>query len=624
MDPRLLRYYNQELQFMREMGAEFAQEFPKIAARLGVEGLECADPYVERLLEGFAFLAARVQLKIDQRFPRFTHHLLETVYPHYLAPTPAMAVVHFQPNLKEGSLADGVVIPRDSGLRSILVKGQQTPCEFRTAHDVTLWPLELVEAQYVPTTATLATMGVVPGFGAKAGIRLRLRATAGLNFAKLALDRLPLFLQGSESLPMRIYEQLLANGMGLLTRPAQASEQWSGQLRRGDIRGMGFDDQAALLPTGGQAFSGYRLLHEYFAFPARFMFVELCGLAPAVCACDHNEFEVMVLLDRSDTSLSQVLDAQRFGLFCSPAINLFPKRADRIHLSDKDTQHHVVPDRSRPLDFEVYSVDEVVGFGTDGEQQTFRSLYSSADPLMRGGDTRYYTVGREPRVLSSRQRRNGTRSSYIGHEAYISLVDLQDAPYRSGLRQLAVQTHCTNRDLPLLMPVGRGDTDFSLDAAAPVSSVRCVAGPTPPRPTWMSGDAVWRLISHLSLNYLSLVDNDQVNGCSALRELLSVYAEIAEPAVRKQIEGLRSVSSRAVVQRLPVAGPIVFGRGVEVSVTCDEDAFEGSGVFLMGAVLEEFLAKYVSINSFTQAVLMTPTRGEIMRWPPRTGQRQAL
>ncbi|MBS1222712.1 MAG: hypothetical protein H6R23_2332 [Proteobacteria bacterium] len=210
MDPRLLQYYNRELQHLREMGGEFAREFPKIAGRLGLEGFECADPYVERLLEGFGFLAARVQLKIDDEFPRFTQHLLEIIYPHYLAPTPSMLVAQLQPDSTEGALEQGFVVPRGSELRSLLGKNTQTPCEYRTAHDVTLWPLELTEAQYFAGKEPVALLDLPDLSRVRAGIRLRLRVTVpGLTFDKLALDRLPLFLRGSDTLPARLYEQLL-------------------------------------------------------------------------------------------------------------------------------------------------------------------------------------------------------------------------------------------------------------------------------------------------------------------------------------------------------------------------------------------------------------------------------
>ena len=211
MDPRLLKYYNHELQHLREMAGEFALEYPKIAGRLGLDSIECADPYVERLLEGFAYLSARVQLKVDAEFPRFTQHLLDIVYPHYLAPTPSMAVVQLQPDLMEGSLNEGFLIAKATPLRSNIGKGEQTACEYRTAHDLTLWPIELVEAEYLSGPGAVANLGVPSLPGLKAGIRLRLKATAGLTFNQLKLNNLPLYLRGTGELPMQILEQLLVN-----------------------------------------------------------------------------------------------------------------------------------------------------------------------------------------------------------------------------------------------------------------------------------------------------------------------------------------------------------------------------------------------------------------------------
>ena len=198
MDPLLLKYYNRELQYMREMGGEFAEEFPKIAGRLGLNAFECADPYVERLLEGFAFLAARVQLKVDAEFPRFTQHLLEMVYPNYLSPVPSMAILQLTPELNDTSLQNGVVIPRGAQLRSQIGKGEQTACEYSTAHDVTLWPLQIFDAEYLSSASAVANLGVPGRPGLKAGLRLRLRSTAGLQFSHLAIDELVFYLRGSE------------------------------------------------------------------------------------------------------------------------------------------------------------------------------------------------------------------------------------------------------------------------------------------------------------------------------------------------------------------------------------------------------------------------------------------
>jgi type VI secretion system protein ImpG len=624
MDPLLLKYYNRELQYIREMGGEFAREFPKIAGRLGLDEFECADPYVERLLEGFAFLAARVQLKLDAEFPRFTEHLLETVYPHYLAPTPSMTVVQFQPDLTEGELNEGFSIPRDTALHSVMGPGDQTACEYRTAHETTLWPLELTAADYV--SRDVAATALPPRYrNAKSVLRLRLHVTAGLEFNQLALESLPIFLRGGEERSSRLYEQLFSNLSGVVVLDPEGEKPTL--LGAECVRRVGFADEQALLPVESRSFQGYRLLHEYFAFPRRFMFFELTGLSDAVSGCDSDQLEVLLVFDQLDGLLENAVDASDLALFCTPAINLFPQRADRIHLNRRDSEFHVVPDRTRPLDLEVYQLTGVTGYDVDSAvRQQFRSFYAASDTGEDEGDQEraYYTVRRAPRLLSSKERRAGPRTSYFGSEVFLALVDAHDAPYRYDLSQLEIKTLCTNRDLPLYMPVGKGKTDFNLEIRAPVDSVRCVAGPSEPRPSFAStsGDAVWRLISHLSLNYLSLVNTDARTGAAALRDLLKLYGHVNDTAVQKQIDGVKSVASRPIVRRLSESGPLTFGRGLEITLTCDEAAFEGSGMFLLGAVLAQFFSRYVSINSFTETVLRTLDRGEVVRWPATIGRRQ--
>src|SRR5262249_8556006 len=198
MDPRMLRYYSQELTYMREMGAEFAGQFPKIAARLALDATEVADPYVERLLEGFSFLAARVRLKLDAEFPRFSQHLLAMAYPHYLAQTPAMAIAQFSPSMSEGGLATGFTIPRGTTLRGQMPRGEQTAGQFRTAPAVTRWPIELTDARYTPLSPDLPLNSLPLSEPVRGVLRIRLRAAASLVFPQIALDRLNLFLAGAD------------------------------------------------------------------------------------------------------------------------------------------------------------------------------------------------------------------------------------------------------------------------------------------------------------------------------------------------------------------------------------------------------------------------------------------
>ena len=623
MDKRLLEYYNRELRYMRDLGGEFARDFPKVAGRLGLDAFECADPYVERLLEGFAFLAARVQLKIDAEFPRFTEHLLEMLCPHYLGPTPSMAVVQMKPDPQQGAPTDGFVVPRGTSLTSNLRRGEATACEYRTSNDVTLWPIELTSFVHSGHVGDLGDLRFSSTRSVKASARIRLRTTNGMPFAALKLDSLPLFVRGSDAVSLRLYELLLCGSVGLALRePGAAAFKVA---PGGTVRPMGLEDAEALLPTGARTFHGYRLLHEYFAFPNRFLFVELAGFGAGVSQCRGQELELVVALDRHEPAVEPSINQSHVALFCTPAVNLFPKKADRIHLTDRDHEYHVVPDRSRPLDFEVHSVLDVQGFGTKGDvRREFAPFYASHAASEVADEAAFYTVQRRPRLTSSRQRAQGPRSSYLGGEVFVALVDGHEGPFRSDLKQLAVGTLCTNRDLPLRMPVGEGRTDFFVETGAPVESVRCVAGPSPPRSSHAWGETSWRLISHLSLNYLSLVDSDDGRGAVALRELLQLYGDLADPGVRRQIEGVHSAVGRPVVRRLPLDGPASFARGVEVTLECDEGAFEGTSVVLLGLVLDRFFAKYVSINSFTETVLRSTQRGEIVRWPMKIGRRPTL
>jgi type VI secretion system protein ImpG len=624
MDPRLLQYYNLELQHLRETGAEFAREFPKIAARLGMHDLEVADPYVERLLEGVGFLAARVQLKLDAEFPRFTQALLEIVYPHYLAPTPSMLVAQLRPNANDPNLAAGPVVPRGSTL-SGMAADDATACEFRTAHDVTLWPVEIVSASYFSFAPDLPLNALPIAQRIKGGVRIRLKSTSGVKFAQTTIDRLPFYLTGRDDVANKLYELVLAAGVGALVQPLSAAKRGHELLPAQAIQPVGFSDGEALLPVTLRTFQGYRLLQEYFSFPQRFRFFELTGLAPALRRIDGDQAEIVILLGRGDPALESVVDRSNLALFCTPAINLFHKRADRIHVSESAHEYHVVPDRTRPLDFEVYEVTSVVGhgIGTDSDQQ-FLPFYSAYSTDQERQQTAYYTTRREPRLASAAAKRRGPRSSYIGTEVFLALVDSRQAPYSGDLRQLSIQTLCTNRDLVLQMAVGVGANDLVLDVAAPIAGIRVLSGPSRPYAPLADGAVSWRAISHLSLNYLSLTQSTPEAGASALRDLLELYAASADVSARRQIEGIRSVRVGRVVRRLQGAGPLAFGRGLEIALLVDEMAFEGASAFLLGSVLDRYFARHVSINSFTETVLRSENRGEINRWGSQWGARATL
>lgn len=624
MDPRLLHHYNIELSFMQEMGNEFSRHFPKVAGRLGMEGLECADPYVERMLEGFAFLTARVQLKIEEEFPKFCQHLLELVYPDYLAPLPSMTIVQLQPKYSDTDLAEGHAIERNSALLSGLGANMQTPCEYRTSQKVDLFPVTISSAEYLGTRAALANLGIKPARQVTAGLRIRVEAAKGVKISNLKMKELPLFLGGSGTLPLALYEQILGGVCGFSLITGDKKNRKVHTLSADNVTSYGFDEDQALLQYRSRSFEGYRLLREYFVFPERFRFINFTGLDEVLNQSNGQFFDMVIHLNKRDPDLENIVSESNFLPFCTPAINLFPKRADRISLNKRDHEFHVIPDRSRPLDYEVHQILDIAGFGKQAEErQKFLPFYGLKDEHTPTEDAAFFTVQRKPRLLSSKHHSSGARSTYLGQEVFISLVDSHETPYSSKLAQLGVKTLCSNRDLPMQIPTAQKDGDFTLDVNAPVDKIRCVAGPTRPDVQAVSGDYAWRLVNHLSLNYLSLIDDNPDEGAAALRELLQLYNN-GNTVSERQINGLLSINARAVTRRLPIPGPISFGRGLEITIKFDRTSFEAGGMYMFGSVLTEFFRKYVSINHMTETIVLTDSNTEVAKWPVKTGLRPLL
>lgn len=624
MDARLLRYYNQELRYLRELGGEFASEFPKIASRLGMEGLEVTDPYIERLLEGCAFLAARVQLKQDAEFPRFSHRLLELIYPNFLAPIPSMLVAHVTP-VPDANLLKGQVLPRDTGLIGPASAISKNRCEFRTAQAVQLTPLSTASAEYFLNVSDLGLSAHALPQRPRAAVRIQLQLPAGMSMAHLELDTLRFYLAGQTETAMQLQELMLSHAIGVLIgAPSRSADAPRKLLPASCLQPVGYADDEAMLPTTLRGFAGTRLLQEYFAFPERFLFLDVKGVRSALSGISGNTVEVIVLLDQQGRGLDGAVSAANFLLHCVPAINLFPKRADRIQVSAGNYEFHVVPDRTAPLDYEVYDVLGMQGYTDDATERNFLPLYAPKHKRSTQSQTAFYTIWREPRLMSEAARRDGPRSGYTGSEVFVSLVDPNDAPYAENLSQVALQTRCTNRDLPVFMPSTGAQAEFTLNAGIPTQSVRSVAGPSRPHSALREGGVAWRLLNLLSLNYLSLLDTEGGEAAAALRDLLSRFPQGTDTAVRRQIEGLLNVDTRAVVRRHPIAGPIAFSRGIEVTLTVDELAHAGGSAFLFGAAMHQYLSRHASLNSFVETVLVSLTRGEVMRWKPALGARPVL
>jgi type VI secretion system protein ImpG len=385
--------------------------------------------------------------------------------------------------------------------------------------------------------------------------------------------------------------------------------------------GLGTDQN--LLPLTWTKFHGHNLLHEYFACPARFWFFALNGLAEGLSRVNGREVEIVVLLDRAPGQLANLVDASRFALFCTPVINLFKRHTDRIEISPRETEFHLVPARLAPLDYEVFSVETVYGqVAATSDELEFRPLYQTLNND-EGNHGRYFSTRRERRLASDSARRYGTRTPYVGTEVFLSLVDQNEAPYGEDIRFLSVDALLTNRDLATLVPRD-GVRDLAMEESAPVESIGLIRPPSPPKAPYAEREMAWRLIRQLNFNYLPLEGLDHRDGGQGLRDLLRLYLSNDNNEHSRQVESLVGVKTRPVTRKLPGTGPMTFGRGIECAVTVDEAGFSGVSPYLFGTILEHWLARHVSINSFTQTELHSMQRGRIARWSVRTGTRGVL
>ena len=606
MRDELLTYYERELAFIRRMAGEFADKYPKIAGRLLLERGKCEDPHVERLIESFALLAARVHLKIDDEFPEITQSLLQVLYPHYLCPVPSMSIVQFDLDPEQGKLSTGYTIDRHQTLFS--KPSQETICRFRTCYPVTLWPLEVqgarVEAGGVPDSS-----GRTPA----ATLTLRLRTLGDATFAELDVDRLRFFLSGEGQLTHRLYEAFFAHCYRIEARDPSGARA-AVALPADSLGEVGFDRQEGLLPYSPRSFLGYRLIQEYFHFPEKFLFVDVLNLAALQTMRFGREVELRFCLDRSP-QLDQNVEAQNFRLGCTPVVNLFQQVAEPIRLDHAHAEYRVVADVRRQRTTEIYSIDTVTSISPHtGTTMEFQPFYSFKHSFERRAQHAFWHATRRP----------SERKDDAGTEMFLSLVDLDFRPSLPATDVITMHVTCTNRDLPGLLPFGDPDGDFDLEGAAPVRRVVCLTKPSKTLRPPLGPGAQWRLISHLSLNYLSPVEWGGGQEPEVLREILKLYDFSDSPVVQQQIAGLVGVSSRQVMRRIRSPHGSGFARGIEATLEFDENRYVGSGAYLFSSVLEKFLGLYVSVNSFSELVATTTRRGVMKRWPPRSGHQTLL
>ena len=605
----LLLYYERELSYLRQAGVLFAERYPKIASRLVLEADKCEDPHVERLLEGVAFLAARVHLKIDDEFPEVTESLLNVIYPHFLRPIPSMTIVemHLDPQAK---LMTGLPVPRDSTVFSRPVNG--VPCKFRTCYDTVLWPLQVTASEW---RSPDRLQPPIKAGDSAAALRVEMKCIGDAELPKMGLDKLMFHLTGENALVHTLCEVLCSRLNRILVRDPSNPRLKPVTLPASALRPVGYEANEGMLPYPRRSFLGYRLLQEYFTFPEKFFFVEVSGLAKALAAGFSKSMELVFLLGEFEGEerrlrLESGINTKTFRLGCSPVVNLFPQTAEPILLNQRKYEYAVIPDIRRMAATEIFSVDEVYSVNPDRKDTTRYAPFFS----FRQEDTK----AEKQECFWLAARRPSARVNDEGTDIYLSMVDLSTKPVQPNADSLTIRTTCTNRDLPTRLPFGNEQGDFELEASSAVKRIIALRKPTPTLRPPLGKRALWRLISHLSLNYLSLVDE----GRASLQHILKLYNFTESPVIRNMIEGITKLHSERHFARIISEHGVSFAQGTRIEIEFDEEQFVGGGVYLFASVLENFLALYTTLNSFTQLSARTRQRKEVVRtWPPRAGRK---
>lgn len=629
--------YNRELALLKERAADFAQEYPGLADRLGGLLEDNLDPTVGGLLEGSAFLAARVQEKMEEEFKTFTHELLDQVFPDALAPTPSAMLVKAGVPYDNSEVAQGVRFAEGEYLDARFMDAdKRVSCRFSLAAPLTIWPINLTGAKYHGAAGPIGALGQEIAQGTKAGLVLDFerigpsgKPEEDLAYDDLALDTLNLHLIGPAADAVALYEQVFCDvtRVSLRWQNAQGDAVFS-TLPNDCLEQIGFDDDERLFPHNTRLFEGFALLREYFVFPRKFMGLRIKGLKDRLKRVHGHNVQIIFEFDTANRGLASRFEVEHIALHTAPAVNLFEEMSSQVRIDRKHHEFVVTPNSTPVTHYEIHGIKDVWAFYVGHQNKVpVHALYALPPDGKDPRQVLYFTSRRKPRRLTSQERRFGTsKYRYRGTETFISIYT---PPGEEAVQRLQVITLCSNRHLPEYLPIAQSKNDFFFCEDQTVT-MGCVAGPTPPRDSLadlegdaahrtVSGEVYWRLVSHLSLNHFAIESRDGREAAGAMREMLSLFADLSDNVSEAQIAGLQKVETRPVARTIQHVDGFHTARGLEVTLTFDEEEFEGSGVILLGAIIDRFLAEYAAMNSFTQTIIRTVQRGAIKTFPPRSG-----
>jgi type VI secretion system protein ImpG len=609
MDNKFLNYYNKELAFVRRLGAEFAKQHPKVAGNLRMSADTIEDPHVSRLIESVAFLNAGIRERLDDDYPQLASALLNVLYPHYLAPIPSMAIVQFKPkdNLKEKE-----IINQGRLIETMPING--SPVRFQTRYATELWPIEISQAKLYGYNQFAPKLNGNKHYPAVLQLSLQ-TLQESLSFAEIAPNKLRFFLKGTSQNVYALYELLMRDTAEIVLAQSPDDPDFI-HLDKRHLKAVGFELDQGMLPYSNRSNIGFRLLSEFFSFPEKFLFFDIEGLTAENLSQFANKLHIYFYLKQSNKNLEQHINGDYFALGCTPVVNLFRKTTEPINWDHTKTEYPIVPDHHRKMSYEIFSIDNVEAIDPHGTADEFLPFYGIKHSHTTEAE-RFWIARRE----SARQNEDDHDD---GTEMELSLVDLDMKPSEATDWVISVTTTCLNRDLPNQLPFGGGEPYLQFtDGGATVESITCLTAPTPTRRIPLGGESEWRLISHLSLNHISLMNNP--NAGETLREILRLYDYTDSEETHMLINGIVDVTSKRTMARDPSGNLNTFCQGVEISVEFDENKFSGSSTYLFATVLERFFALYCSINSFTKLTLYSKGKRKVInQWQARSGEQTLI
>ncbi len=609
MDTELLKFFNTELYYLREAAAGFAEKNPQIAQQLSLEGFTCSDPYIERLLEGFAYLAARVHYELESEFEKFTQVLLNNIYPDYLMPFPSASIVKIKPDFSDDTLTKGVKIARHTVMNTLHRSSSGTPCTFTTTQDVMLWPIKIIDAYY-STDKLYNLKDIGSGGMPKSALHIELNTTGGIKFSELPVDSLDFHLHGaSMKVLMDIYEQIFADLLAVVIE-FEGEDSKNYRIKLPDIgkqvEDIGFKEEQSLLPHNLRNLNVYRMLKEYFCFPKKFMFFRLSKLQDSLRQIDSEKIKLSFIFKKDNSFLESGIGKNNISLFCTPVINMFKKRLDRQLITDQKTEYLINADNVKLSDYELLKIEGVEGFNKFNNRTiNFRPFYqvSEYDKFTKE-KSRYFNYRRQL-ITDNEKRKHGS-------ETYLSIVDIHSLFSTEQMSEIAITALCSNRLVPENIQISSASTktDFSMNEQYPIIGVKFIERPTSPNYSSIESVSHWAVINHLKVNYKNILkDNTEV-----IKDLLKLYATNEKLRDRKQIGGVNYAKATKDIMCIECKHGVSFGSGLLFDLGFEESYYSDSGYFILAHIIHLIIESSMSINSLIRTSVSSDIRGEIKQW----------